>query len=289
MEGVENTEALELIVKPFMTFRELKYEVFKLINIPMFLQNWIINDQYPQSDRQRMIDFNVNHENHNTLFLKKGNNINKTYEKPVECDNNNNNTIRPERKFEDLIKLSSRPLVCNVECFECSICYTDTAPGDGVVLRGCLHYFCKECLVNTIKFSEDFAVSCPFVNDEFKCEALLHEREIKTLLTTELWEKHLTKSLRVAQGNIENAFFCQTPNCKGWCVTDDNTNDDFACPICNAKNCIGCKAIHPRFTCKEYQDLANADSTSKGALEAMITRGEAMHCPKCKVSFRKSH
>lgn len=33
--------------------------------------------------------------------------------------------------------------VANTEEFECSICYAPTLPGDGLVLRGCLHQFCK--------------------------------------------------------------------------------------------------------------------------------------------------
>ena len=34
-------------------------------------------------------------------------------------------------------------IIPNAETFECTICYLETEPGDGVVLRECLHTFCK--------------------------------------------------------------------------------------------------------------------------------------------------
>uniref|UniRef100_T1GWB5 RING-type domain-containing protein n=1 Tax=Megaselia scalaris TaxID=36166 RepID=T1GWB5_MEGSC len=139
----------------------------------------------------------------------------------------------PNKDFVEMT-LSNRPLVVNSDNFDCPICYTDTEPGDGVVLRSCLHSFCRDCITKTIQFSEDVAVKCPFINDEYKCEGFLEEREIKSLLSTDLWEKHLEKSIKLAQGNIENVFYCRTPNCKGWCVFEDDVNE-FECPICKAK------------------------------------------------------
>lgn len=271
-------------VKPFMTFRELKYEAFKLVHIPMFLQRWIINDKTPECDKQYMRDFDVTEWNCNSFFLKRdGGKIPERF-RPVE-DQNNNEARRPEQKYEDLLKLSNRPLVCNVDFFECPICFTDIDPGDGAILRGCLHSFCKECLVNTIKFSEEITIKCPFVSDDFNCEFALEEREIKSLLSTDLWEKHLEKSIRIAQNTIENAFFCRTPNCKGWCIFEDDINE-FACPICNGKNCLLCRAIHPGYNCKQHQDIVTgSDTETRAELSRLVSRGEAMHCPKCKVSF----
>ena len=40
-------------------------------------------------------------------------------------------------------KLDDLDLIPNAETFECIICYLDIEPGDGVVLRECLHTFCK--------------------------------------------------------------------------------------------------------------------------------------------------
>lgn len=288
VEGDAKTESVEMVVKPFMTFRELKYEAFKLVHIPMYLQKWIINDLTPEQDRQYLKEFNVNPFNFNTFFLMKdGQEQTQEISSFVEVEDFNNNNkagaTMKEPKFEDLLKLSSRPLVCNVDCFNCSICYTDIDPGDGVVLRSCLHSFCKDCIINTVKFSEEINVNCPFTDNNYKCQEFLQEREIKSLLSTELWEKHLEKSIRVAQGSIENVFYCKTPNCKGWCVLEDNINE-FPCPVCNKNNCILCRAIHPGYTCRQYQDVVTGgDTETKAELGRMVSSGEAMHCPKCKV------
>ena len=40
-------------------------------------------------------------------------------------------------------KLDELDIIPNAEEFECIICYLDVEPGDGVVLRECLHTFCK--------------------------------------------------------------------------------------------------------------------------------------------------
>lgn len=45
--------------------------------------------------------------------------------------------------FKDLIKLDDLDLVTNKEKFECSICLNEVAPDGGVVLKECLHSFCK--------------------------------------------------------------------------------------------------------------------------------------------------
>ena len=40
-------------------------------------------------------------------------------------------------------QLENLDIIPNAENFECTICFLDTEPGDGVVLRECLHTFCK--------------------------------------------------------------------------------------------------------------------------------------------------
>ncbi|KAL5275502.1 RBCK1 family protein [Megaselia abdita] len=283
VQGDAKTDSVEIVVKPYTTFRELQYKMFKLVHIPMFLQKWVINDKIPESDKQFMADFNVVPWQCNTFFLIKD----EIKMQDCSIEYRNNNSFPPEAKYEDLLKLSGRPLVCNNDCFECPICFSDTDPGDGIVLRSCLHSFCKDCLINTIKFCEEINVKCPFVNDDYNCESLLTEREIKGLLSPELWEKYLEKSVRIAQGNIENAYFCKTPNCKGWCIFEDDINE-FACPVCNGKNCLSCRAIHPGYNCKQYQDIATgSDTETKAELARMVARGEAMYCPKCKIVIMK--
>jgi hypothetical protein len=48
------------------------------------------------------------------------------------------------------------------------------------------------------------------------------------------------KSVAQAENKIQNAFHCKTPDCRGWCIFEDNVND-FQCPVCGHHNCLTCQ------------------------------------------------
>ena len=63
--------------------------------------------------------------------------------------------------------------------------------------------------------------------------------------------------MRLAEKAMRNTFHCQTADCTGWAVIEDNVNI-FKCPVCRRTNCLTCQAIHDDFAnCKEYQDRVN--------------------------------
>lgn len=187
--------------------------------------------------------------------------FNKSYLFPkLEATNNsNNNDVRKpiitnviykstnqklptkERKshYQELVNLEISDVITNQEQFECTICFSEIESNGGVCLRDCLHTFCKTCLENHIKYSEEAEIKCPFINEVYSCQSLLQEREIRGLVSQEEYEKHLSRSIRLAENKIENTFHCKTPNCKGWCIFEDNTNS-FKCPVCTIVNCITC-------------------------------------------------
>lgn len=194
----------------------------------------------------------------------------------------------------ELLKLNdNKDVVENTEPFECPICFGDCLPGNGVVLRDCLHSFCRECLSSTVEHSAEAEIKCPFMDTTYSCESVLQEREIRAVVTEQIYEKHLTRSIRQAEHRIENAFHCKTPNCRGWCIYEDNVNI-FRCPVCSLTNCLTCQAIHDGLNCKQYQDRMKSDcdtnqdaKRTKEMLEAMVTDGEAMNCPTCQVGMRR--
>lgn len=47
------------------------------------------------------------------------------------------------QNFARLVMMDSQALLPNPEPVECRICYMDLLPGDGVILRECLHCFCR--------------------------------------------------------------------------------------------------------------------------------------------------
>jgi hypothetical protein len=56
---------------------------------------------------------------------------------PEEVD-----TEKPQTYFE-LVQLDDVKCVTNTESFECPVCFVDIGVGEGIVLRDCLHSFCR--------------------------------------------------------------------------------------------------------------------------------------------------
>ena len=46
--------------------------------------------------------------------------------------------------------------------------------------------------------------------------------------------------MRLAEKRIKNTFHCQTADCTGWAVIEDNVNT-FRCPVCSKVNCLTCQ------------------------------------------------
>lgn len=200
--------------------------------------------------------------------------------------------VNKTQHYLDLLNLDNADAVPNLEPFECPICFMDYNTAEGVILRECLHTFCKECLINTVKYSEEAEIKCPFRDNFYSCDCVLQEREIKSLVTKEAYEQHLSISIRQAEHKIENAFHCKTPNCRGWCIYEDNVNI-FKCPVCLITNCLTCQAIHDGLNCKQYQDRINSGcdtnieaKRTKDMLLEMVEKGEAMNCPTCQVNLK---
>ncbi|XP_075907272.1 ranBP-type and C3HC4-type zinc finger-containing protein 1 isoform X2 [Nelusetta ayraudi] len=197
------------------------------------------------------------------------------------------------RNFARLVMMDSQALLPNPEPVECRICYMDLQPGDGVILRECLHCFCRECLHSVIMLSEEPEVPCPYRDDNYSCSCSLQEREIRALVPMEEYERWLQRGLSVAESRCEGSYHCATPDCPGWCLYED-TVSVFHCPVCRKHNCLTCKTIHEGMNCKQYQDdlatRAVNDSAARRTthlLKTLVQSGEAMHCPQCGIIVQK--
>uniref|UniRef100_A0A493TFE2 RanBP-type and C3HC4-type zinc finger-containing protein 1 n=1 Tax=Anas platyrhynchos platyrhynchos TaxID=8840 RepID=A0A493TFE2_ANAPP len=144
------------------------------------------------------------------------------------------------RNFQQLLQLEEEVLVPNREALECRICYQQVPPGQGVLLRECLHNFCRDCLRQVINYSEEPEVGCPFRDDSYACSSHLQEREIRALVSPEEYRRFLERGLALAERRTRNSFHCQSSDCRGWCIYEDSVNE-FRCPICQALNCLLCK------------------------------------------------
>lgn len=202
-----------------------------------------------------------------------------------------------ERAFNtvpELLELENYDYVENKLQFQCGICLQDTSPGDGLILKNCLHEFCKICLAGTIEHTDEPEVPCPFVaEDGTHCEGTIQDRELRSVISAEVYNNHLQKSIAQAEATIKNSFHCKHPDCIGW-VEIDNAQS-FSCPVCKKINCIACKAIHEMKTCQEYFYEINADSRkarddalTQQQVDGLITNRDAMNCPSCGVVLQKT-
>ncbi|CAB0036540.1 unnamed protein product [Trichogramma brassicae] len=120
------------------------------------------------------------------------------------------------------------------------------------------------------------------------------EPQTRQLVSAEVYQQHLAKSIAQAENNAgDAAFHCKTPDCPGWCIYDDNVNN-FLCPVCRANNCLTCQAIHFGKNCRQYQqelkyaNIGDHESRRTAAmLDEMVERGEALPCPTCAVVLMK--
>lgn len=179
--------------------------------------------------------------------------------------------------------------------FECSICTLTVNVGDGIILKNCLHEYCKNCLSRHIEAAEELEIPCPFVaGDNSRCEGFLQDRELRYLMTEQVHLAHLARSINQAEAVIKNSFHCKFPNCTGWAEIDDQVLK-FQCPVCNNVNCIKCKAVHEPKTCEEYYYEINADARkvrddhlTAAQLKAMQNQRLAMPCPRCGIIIEKN-
>lgn len=193
--------------------------------------------------------------------------------------------------LELLVTLSDASVVPNPESFECPICFVPYEPYEGVILRDCFHSFCRECLAGSIRHADDVIVKCPYNDNNNSCESVIQDREIRTLLSAADYGAFLERSLKKAESLAgKSAFHCKTPDCVGWCLTEAADVNWFDCPVCQARNCLKCEALHADMTCEDYQDrlLGNFENRrSERALQNLVSAGEAIPCPKCTMVLTK--
>lgn len=86
-------------------------------------------------------------------------------------DENHNNAF-----INKLMKLEDYNFACpNLKPVHCGICFDLVQPFSGVVLRECLHEFCKNCLKLAIVTSVEVPVKCPYRGgkDQFQYDCTL--------------------------------------------------------------------------------------------------------------------
>lgn len=137
----------------------------------------------------------------------------------------------PQEKESGYMALYNLALNEASEPFDCDICLEQQiSPKQGVLLKECLHVFCKECLRNHINFNPDpVLVQCPYIK-EYKCAFCIQDREIKAILSEQEYEKLQIRSLRQSEASMKNSVHCKSPDCIGFAICEDDRNN-FECKI----------------------------------------------------------
>lgn len=91
-------------------------------------------------------------------------------------------------------------LIPNFDEFTCPLCQKLIPERIGVILQQCFHNFCKECLAVKIQSSKEARVQCPY--QESPCPEYLLDSEIKLLVSREVFDLHLNKS--IYQFSVDN-------------------------------------------------------------------------------------
>lgn len=218
------------------------------------------------------------------------------------------NSMRSVTIYRELLEIEeSDGTIANQTKIDCAICLTAIDIGNGVVLRNCLHSFCKDCVNRLIVTTDTCDIKCPHIANENACQEILQDKEIRALLSAAEYNEYLVKTLRFAENSAANSFHCLTPNCPMWFIADGNIRK-FRCPICRGLNCVPCKvgfnvmpinyflyrlseifkAFHPRLSCVQFRAARRAtddQSKTKQVLEEMVNKGDGMYCPKCQVHY----
>lgn len=125
--------------------------------------------------------------------------------------------------------------------FDCPICFVPCNAYEGIKLRDCLHEFCLECFTNTVLHSEDALVKCPFTDENLShCESCFQEREIRAVVSDDMYKIFLERKLKFDEHSIANTFHCKTVDCRGFGIIEAG-DIEMICMICQQRNCLACK------------------------------------------------
>jgi len=132
-------------------------------------------------------------------------------------------------------------------------------------------------------------VACP------ECSAPIAECNLRKMLSPELMERLLARSLEQAVSSTSDLWACPTPNCPMRVALEDGEEPRLVCPECNKESCLRCGAqpYHKGLTCDEYAEKMRARGRKKAEAKAEDSFKKWMEetgtkqCPTCKIAVTK--
>jgi len=175
----------------------------------------------------------------------------------------------------------------------CGICCNDVPPYRAVRL-GCSHgWYCGQCVhrhADARLQAGAAVVTCP------ECCTPIAERDLRKLLSPELMEKLLSRSLEQAVSSAGDLYSCPTPNCPMRVALEDGETPRLKCQICNKTSCLKCgvQPYHRGLSCEEFQAKRKDGCGAKrkrdegySDLMKWIEETGTKQCPTCRMAVSK--
>ncbi|GKV03754.1 hypothetical protein SLEP1_g16003 [Rubroshorea leprosula] len=170
--------------------------------------------------------------------------------------------------------------------FVCEICTERKELVDSFNVKGCVHFYCIECIVGyvTAKLDDNvLRIGCPAI----ACEGVLEPEYCRPILTDEQfnrWGNALCESVFIGS----EKFYCPYHDCSALLINDTNgvVISVSTCPFCSRRFCVQCKvAWHSGIDCKKFQKLKKLGGDAM--LKDLAQRKKWQPCPKCKSYVEK--
>ena len=161
----------------------------------------------------------------------------------------------------------------------CMICQNPLNRISIIAVPECMDSFCKDCLHEYIKLriEESQVLSMPCPNHE--CRVEINELTIKSLISSDLYEKYLTFRSNEELSRDPFVRWCPKPDCKGYDIGSLKKNQ-LVCNVCEYNFCYYCsEAWHPKEKCKAGADKEMDQWAKSHGLK---------YCPNCRRKVEKN-
>ena len=183
----------------------------------------------------------------------------------------------------------------NTTPVDCAICMDDANVGEALILGGCAHSFCLECLrghVTSCMAQGNSLISCPS-----SCGADVTQAELREIVGMENFAKIDRRALEQAVSIDPSLHHCPTPDCVNivcWSGPDDGL-PICDCGVCHKKSCLVCghSPYHIGNTCEQHR-MANTSMTdvereeNERAFQEYVRSSNIRTCGRCGNAVVKS-